>query len=168
MNIFIAVEHIFAYEASETNILGVYTEFTSARDIIIHDCFAKLTYNYYDPQKRFFKSDGQWRDYWLNSTGISDYHIEEWKPDIGLVQTQYFDFDAWLKTMIINEHKTSQELKLLLRTWRDEVFSNTIPPCLGELMRFSKGYVPDVNQETWIQTYGSIPPYPWSDNLESL
>ena len=176
--VYLVVHHVPCYDLSETTTRGIYFNYEHAIRCVLKYAFGNLTFNHYDPKKRFYErqsysyyatsTDMEWVDEWNRYIGIDDFRIEEWKPEVGLVATKWFNFDDWIKQRIITEELSSDYVKHLLKQWKTNALNGTIPEELTHIFGENKTNTPKGgylgNREDWVNLYGTQPPYPHANN----
>lgn len=176
--VYLVVHHVPCYDFSETTTRGIYFNYENAIRCVLKYAFENLTFNHYDPKKRFYEreshsfyatsTDLEWADEWVRYIGIDDFRIEEWKPEIGLIETKWFNFDDWIKNRIINEELSRDFTKKHLKEWRKDALKGNIPQELLNVFEVKKREIPRGgyvgNREDWVKMYGTQPPYPYTNN----
>jgi len=167
--IYIGIKHIPEFDYSTTQIIGVYINEDNCKKKIIETAFSEIDGKFYDPAMRFFQEKTltrdlnlYWVDNWENRIGISEYRIEEWKPEIGIVNTTFFNFDRWIKTKVSRECILSKDLQQMIIDWKEQ-----LPKVPEEFMNLfvSKAdgdeYLKD-NFQDWIKIHGSKAKSVWA------
>lgn len=165
----VVIRHKPCHDMSSTETIGVTESYDTAMLLVLKDAFSKLNYEHYDPAKRFYRGRCEWRDNWEGLIGIDDYFIENWVVDGDRSGITYFNFDDHVKRETIKHKMSSANLKILLMQWKAQVLErHSVPDELRSLFQDKQifcTYSSSVAEE-WIEMYGSVAPYPFSEDRE--
>ncbi|KAG5182876.1 hypothetical protein JKP88DRAFT_261036 [Tribonema minus] len=101
ITMYVTLQHTYACECSTTDVIAVCNKSHLCVLAILRAIFSNLTFNYYDPKKRWYQREEDWIDGWSGGTGVSDYRVEKWVDNERLM-TYHYDFDTFLKRKIFD------------------------------------------------------------------
>jgi hypothetical protein len=173
-SVYIVTKHTPNYEFSSWEFLGVYGTLQNAKRTAIRTVLQKdlLDFELYDPKKRFHKDTVsgwfepeetlRWNDRWHGTIGVSNYCIETWKQDDsnGLEEKLYFNFDRYLKNLIVESGLSSKEVYNTIKDWKARADEITFDCFDAEQHRWIPSPVCDC-RERWQTEHGYEEAYPF-------
>ncbi|KAG5179792.1 hypothetical protein JKP88DRAFT_273627 [Tribonema minus] len=159
-SMYVTLQHTYACECSSTEVIAVSRNSHTCVLAILRTIFSGLTFNYYDPQKRWYLGGDDWIDNWSCGTGVSDFRVEKWLVNERLT-TYHYDFDTFLKRKVIREQLTSAAVRQLLLAWRASVLEDIVVPADLAAISVTKDCLVLLDdRKKWVQRHGSTEPYP--------